>query len=126
VETNFTILNQDAQGIMQQLLDTENDAAALYNLFASTQNSTRQMIRERLYQPSQRLYSEGFINSQRLDPSTTAKIDYNAGLATPPISKSAAVTPDSANIGVASVGILDHGYQPAARRPSADGFHMDR
>jgi hypothetical protein len=104
VETNFTILNQDAQGIMQQLLDTENDAAALYNLFASTQNSTRQMIRERLYQPSQRLYSEEFINSTRLDPSTTANIDYNAGLATPPISNSAEVTPDSANIGVASTG----------------------
>jgi hypothetical protein len=86
------------------MLHTENDAAALYNLFASTQNSTRQMIRERLYQPSQRLYSEEFINSQRLDPSTTANIDYNAGLATPPLSNSAAVTPDSANIGVASIG----------------------
>jgi hypothetical protein len=104
VETNLTILNQDAQGIMQQLLNTENDGAALYNLFASTQNSTRQMIREKLYQPSQRLYSEEFINSQRLDPSTTANTDYNAGLATPPVSKSAAVTPDSANIGVASSG----------------------
>jgi hypothetical protein len=104
VETNFTILNQDAQGIMQQLLDTENDGATLYNLFASTQNSTRQMIRERLYQPSQRLYSEEFINSKRLDPSTTAKVDYNAGVATPPLSKSAEVTPDSVNIGVASVG----------------------
>ena len=45
VETNLTILNQDAQGIVQQLLNTENDGAALYNLFASTQNSTRQMIR---------------------------------------------------------------------------------
>ena len=86
------------------MLNTENDAAALYNLFASTQNSTRQMIRERLYQPSQRLYSEEFINSTRLDPSTTANIDYNAGLATPPVSNSAAVTPDSANIGVASIG----------------------
>jgi len=104
VETNFQILNQDAQGIVQQLLNTENDAAALYNLFASTQNSTRQMIREKLYQPSQRLYSEEFINSKRLDPSTTAKVDYNAGLATPPVSNSAAVTPDSANVGVASVG----------------------
>ena len=100
----MTILNQDAQGIVQQLLNTENDGAALYNLFASTQNSTRQMIREKLYQPSQRLYSEEFINSKRLDPSTTAKIDYNAGLATPPVSKSAAVTPGSANIGVASIG----------------------
>jgi len=104
VETNFTILNQDAQGIMQQLLDTENDGATLYNLFASTQNSTRQMIRERLYQPSQRIYSEEFINSKRLDPSTTGKVDYNAGVATPPLSKSAEVTPDSVNIGVASVG----------------------
>jgi hypothetical protein len=49
VETNLTILNQDAQGIVQQLLNTENDGVALYNLFASTQNSTLQMIREKLY-----------------------------------------------------------------------------
>jgi hypothetical protein len=105
VQQNFEILNQDAQGIVQQLLDTENNGAALYNLFAATQNNLRQMIRERLYQPSQRCYSEEFINSTRLDKSTTASIDYNAGLATAALSNSAAVTPDSANTGVASIGL---------------------
>jgi hypothetical protein len=88
----------------KNMLHTENDGAALYNLFASTQNSARQMIREKLYQPSQRIYNEEFINSQRLDPATTANIDYNAGLATPPLTNSAAVTPDSANTGVSSIG----------------------
>ena len=104
METNFTILNQDAQGIVQQLLNTENDAAALYNLFASTQNSTRQMIRERLYQPSQRLYSEEFINAKRLDTQTTASLDYNAGLATAPLLKEIVVAPDQARVGVSSDG----------------------
>jgi len=37
---------------LQQLLDTENDAASLYNLFASTQNNLRHMIPEKNYQPS--------------------------------------------------------------------------
>jgi hypothetical protein len=104
VQTNLDTLNQDAQGIARQLLDTENDAASLYNLFASTQNNLRQMIRERLYQPSQRRYSEAFINSQRLDAQTTANIDYNAGVATAPLLKETVIVPDSARIGVSSVG----------------------
>ena len=89
---------------MQQLLDTENDAASLYNLFASTQNNLRQMIRERLFQPSQKLYSEEFINSQRLDTQTTASIDYNAGLATAPLLKETVIAPDQAKVGVSSDG----------------------
>src|ERR1039457_1605101 len=104
VQENLHTLNRDAQGIVRQLLDTENDAASLYNLFASTQNNLRQMIRERLYQPSQRRYSEAFINSQRLDAQTTANIDYNAGVATAPLLKETVIVPDSARIGVSSVG----------------------
>jgi septal ring factor EnvC (AmiA/AmiB activator) len=46
---NFQILNQDAQAIIKQLLGTENDAATLFNLFASTQNNLRQTVRERIY-----------------------------------------------------------------------------
>src|ERR1035437_8000966 len=104
VQGNFQILNQDAQGIVQQLLDTEGSTAGLYNLFASSQNNLRQMIREQLYQPSQRRYSEEFINSKRLDAQTSARIDYNAGVATAPLLKETAVTPDSARTGVSSVG----------------------
>ena len=104
VQENFQTLNQDAQGIAQQLLDVENSAAGLYKLFTSSQNNLRQMIREQLYQPSQRRYSEEFINSKRLDAQTSARIDYNAGVATAPLLKETAVIPDSAKTGVASVG----------------------
>src|ERR1035437_7782102 len=43
---NFQVLSQDAQAIIRQLLGTENDAAALFNLFASTQNNLRQTGRQ--------------------------------------------------------------------------------
>jgi hypothetical protein len=104
LQVNFQTLNQDAQGIAKQLLDTEAAAANLYNLFASSQNNLRQMIRERLFQPSQKLYSEEFINSQRLDSQTTASLDYNAGLATAPLLKEIVVAPDQAKVGVSSNG----------------------
>ena len=125
VQENFQTLNQDAQGIAQQLLDVENSAAGLYNLFASSQNNLRQMIREQLYQPSQRRYSEEFINSKRLDAQTSARIDYNAGVATAPLLKETAVIPDSAKTGVASVGssTTDIGLLLDGR---GDGLRLDR
>src|ERR1039458_4108992 len=46
---NFQILNQDAQAIIRQLIGTENDAATLFNLFASTQNNLRQTVRQVIY-----------------------------------------------------------------------------
>jgi hypothetical protein len=62
------------------------------------------MIRERLFQPSQKLYSEEFINSQRLDTQTTASLDYNAGVATAPLLKETVIAPDQAKVGVSSDG----------------------
>ena len=76
----------------------------MYNLFASTQKNLRQMIRDRMYQPTQRRYREEFIHSQRLDQRTAANIDYNAGVATAPLLKDTPVTPDLARVGVASIG----------------------
>jgi hypothetical protein len=97
-------LNRDAQGIAKQLLDTEAAAANLYNLFASSQNNLRQMIRERLFQPSQKLYSEEFINAKRLDAQTTASLDYNAGVATASLLKETVIAPDQAKVGVSLPG----------------------
>ena len=62
------------------------------------------MIRERLYQPSQRRYSEEFINSRRLDAQTSANIDYNAGVATAPLLRETVIAPDQARVGASSDG----------------------
>ena len=112
---------------MQQLLDTENDAASLYNLFASTQNTPRQMIRERLYQPSQRRYSEEFINSRRLDAQTTGehRLQRRRGHGAP-------TEGDRDRPGLGEDGRGERsdpppfGYQPAAGRPPGDGLRLDR
>jgi|ERR1039458_2234693 hypothetical protein len=53
---NFQILNQDAQAIIKQLIGTENDAATLFNLFASTQNNLRQTVRQMIYTSGSRHY----------------------------------------------------------------------
>ena len=125
VQGNFQILNQDAQGIVQQLLDTEGSAAGLYNLFVSSQNNLRQMIREQLYQPSQRRYSEEFINSKRLDAQTSARIDYNAGVATAPLLKETARQPEHHHprreFLPADLQQLGHGAVPGDRRAAGYG-----
>src|ERR1039457_2091279 len=81
---NFQILNQDAQAIIKQLLGTENDAATLFNLFASTQNNLRQTIRQMIYTSGSWRYREEFISNTKLDTST-AVVDFNAGVVMLPL-----------------------------------------
>src|ERR1022692_4246001 len=100
---NFQILNQDAQAIIKQLLGTENDAATLFNLFASTQNNLRQTIREAVYTSGFRRYQEEFISGSKLG-ACTASIDYNSGSASLPLVSELFVQPDTVTFGVACVG----------------------
>jgi hypothetical protein len=96
LNSNFTILNRDCAAIIEQLLDTENDASGLYNSFAAAQNILRQAIRERLVASSARSYREAFINGSQIDTSaTTASIDYNAGLAATPLIAETFLKPDT-------------------------------
>jgi hypothetical protein len=103
VDQNLAILNQDATAIIQQLLDTENNAASLYNLFASTGNSLRQLIREKVYSSSKLSYLEPLITADRL-ASKTATIDFNPGVATLPVTSDTTVSPSSLVVGTRSVG----------------------
>jgi hypothetical protein len=105
---NFRILNQDAQAIIKQLLGTENDAATLFNLFASTQNNLRQTVRERIYTSGSRRYVEEFISNTKLGASTAA-VDFNAGVVSLPLVSETFVKPDSIDFGVACVGVLGEG-----------------
>jgi hypothetical protein len=105
---NFQLLNQDAQAIIRQLLGTENDASALFNLFASTQNNLRQTIREVVYTSGARRYREEFINNTKLG-TCTATIDFNAGVAALPLAQETFVQPHSIDFGVACEGALGAG-----------------
>ena len=105
---NFQILNQDAQAIIKQLLGTENDAATLFNLFASTQNNLRQTVRQMIYTSGPRRYVEEFISNTKLGAGT-AVVDFNAGVVMLPLVSEVMVTPDSIDFGVACEGALGAG-----------------
>src|ERR1019366_2135710 len=105
---NFQILNQDTQAIIRQLLGTENDAASLFSLFASTQNNLRQTVRERIYTSGSRRYVEEFISNTKLGASTAA-VDFNAGVVSLPLVSETFVKPDSIDFGVSCVGALGAG-----------------
>jgi hypothetical protein len=105
---NFRILNQDAQAIIKQLLGTENDAATLFNLFASTQNNLRQTVRQMIYTSGSRRYVEEFISNTKLGTGT-AVVDFNAGVVSLPLVSETFLKPDSIDFGVSCVGALGDG-----------------
>src|ERR1017187_9063153 len=105
---NFRILNQDAQAIIKQLIGTENDAATLFNLFASTQNNLRQTVRQMIYTSGSRRYVEEFISNTKLG-ANTAVVDFNAGVVMLPLGSEVMVAPDSIDFGVSCVGALTDG-----------------
>ena len=105
---NFQILNQDAQAIIKQLIGTENDAATLFNLFASTQNNLRQTVRQMIYTSGSRHYVEEFISNTKLG-ACTATVDFNAGVVALSLVSEIFVKPDSIDFGVACVGALTDG-----------------
>jgi hypothetical protein len=100
---NLTLLNQDAGDIAAEIVRIENSAADLYNLAATSQNSLRQLVRSSLYAPTQKLWVDDFIDNSVLQSGYTATLDYNAGLATLPLSTQTQVNP-TFSIGVSSVG----------------------
>ena len=105
---NFQILGQDAQAIIRQLLGTENDAATMFNLFASTQNNLQQLVRQMVYTSGSRRYIEEFINNNRLG-TCSATVDFNAGVVALPLASETFVQPDSIDFGVACEGALGSG-----------------
>lgn len=107
VANNFTILNNDAADIANELLRIEDGAGSLFNLAATAQNQLRQQIREFVFGSNTRRYVEEFLNSNNL-PNTTATIDFNAGLATNNLLDETFVTPTYA-ISTNSIGSIEVG-----------------
>lgn len=102
---NFTILNNDAQDIENEILRIEDSSASLFNLAAASQNQLRQAIREFAFGSNNKRYVEDFLNDNNL-PNATASFDFNAGLATSTLLDSTQPIP-TIIIGQNSVGSLD-------------------
>jgi len=66
----------------------------LFNLFASTQNNLRQTVRQVIYTSGSRRYCEGFVHNTKLGTST-AVVDFNAGVVSLPLVSEALIQPDS-------------------------------
>lgn len=103
---NVQILNQDAAGITRQLLAVESDAARLFNLFAGTQNSLRQQVRELAFVSTQKRFLETFIHGKQLGIGT-ASLDFGVGMATLPLVSETQVVPLSIELGVSCAGAVD-------------------
>lgn len=101
VVENLKLLNQDAAAVMSGLLEMESDAANLLNLYAASQNGLRQMVRERLFRPGKKVYTEQFISQERLEQST-ASLFLDAGVCTLPLLSAKTVTPKSIDLGVST------------------------
>ena len=110
IEGNLASLNNDAQAIVAEILDAETQAASVYNLFASTQNSLRQAIRELVYESTPEVYTGAFLGPAGLDiTTTTANLDFNAASASAALLSDTTVKPSAITMGPASVGSLAAG-----------------
>jgi hypothetical protein len=105
---NYQILSQNAQATIRQLLNTEADAATLFNLFAATQNNLRQLVRESVYASGSRQYQEDFIHNRNLG-TYSATLDFYVGMASLPVVAETFVTPASVSFGVACEGAVSSG-----------------
>jgi hypothetical protein len=111
LSSNAISLNRDAGDIANEILRIEDAAGTLFNLAAATQNNLRQAIRQKIFANSGRRYREDFLNSNALVGSSTATVDYQAGVATLPLTNTLLLTP-VISIGKNSLGTL--GTTPAA------------
>lgn len=98
VQGNLGVLNNDASAIAEQLVTTENTASRLLNLYAATQNSLRQQIRELVYQPTNQQFVEGFVSGKNLVGAANV-VDFNAGIAALPLVKESEIAPISVRLG---------------------------
>lgn len=101
--TNLTRLNQDSTDIAAEMLRIESNAGDLYNLAAASQNALRQLIRQAIYCSNKKQCMLPFIDDSTLQSGYTASIDFNAGVATLPLSKQTQVAP-TITVGLGSVG----------------------
>ena len=101
---NCSLLNQDAQAIIKQLLSMEQDVGNLYNLYATAQNATRQQIREQVYKSTHKNYQEDFINTKGLSDGQSAYVDFATGSALAPLLGDQAVPASAVTLGVALAG----------------------
>lgn len=103
VETNLQNLNNDAQDIAAEVMAIETQLAQFFNLAAGVQNSLRQNVREQVYGSIPSQWIEAFINNSQLQSGYTAFIDFDAGVATNPLTSDVILNPISIIIGPSSI-----------------------
>lgn len=105
IQDNLDLLNGDVSAIAAQLLDTEQTAAGLLNLYAATQISLRQRLRQMLYASTSTNFWQPFVGGDLIDQHT-CDVDLNAGIVSLPVASQVMQTLTSVRIGPTSVGTL--------------------
>jgi hypothetical protein len=112
ITTNLGNLNNDGQDIAAEVSSIETTLAQFYNLTAGVQNTLRQSIREQIYRSIATEYIEAFVNDRQIQSGYTANFDFNAGVATTPLTSDTLTIPTDIIIGPSSIGTSNTSYNP--------------
>jgi len=112
ITTYLKNLNNDGNDVAAEVTSVETQIAQYYNLSAGVQNALRQHIREQVYSSIASEYIEEFINDSQIQPGYTVNIDFNAGVATCPLTSDTLTNPTSIIIGPSSIGTNNISYDP--------------
>lgn len=103
VTTNLDNLNNDGQDVAAEVTSIETQIAQYYNLSAGVQNTLRQNIREQIYRSIANEYIEAFINANQIQIGYTTSFDFDAGVATNPLTSDTELTPTNIITGPSSI-----------------------
>src|SRR5665213_895156 len=112
ITTNMNNLNNDGQDIAAEVSSIETILTQFYNLTAGVQNTLRQSIREQIYRSIATEYIEAFVNDNQMQAGYTTNFDFNAGVATTPLTSDTPIIPTAIIIGPSSVGTSNASYNP--------------
>jgi hypothetical protein len=103
ITTYLGNLNNDGNDIAAEVTSIETQIAQYYNLSAGVQNTLRQKVREQVYGSIASQYIEAFVNDAQMQPGYTANLDFNAGVATCPLTSDTTVNPNTIITGPSSI-----------------------
>lgn len=103
ITNNLSNLNNDGQDIAAEVTSVENQIAQFYNLTAGVQNTLRQRVREQIFRSITKEWIEAFVNDHQLQSDFTTSFDFNAAVATAPLSSDTTITPSNIVLGPSSI-----------------------
>jgi hypothetical protein len=96
-------LNNDGNDVAAEVSSVETQIAQFYNLSAGVQNTLRQVVREQVYDSVSSEWLEAFVTDNQEQSGYTANIDFNAGVATCPLTSDTLMNPTAIVIGPSSI-----------------------